>query len=109
LERLIRDAERQITRLEELCERAARLRSSDPLPSLSPNLATNHFVHQPESAMTGLRAAPSAARAMSPAARRHEEIYTLADSGLDSESIAKRIGSPVGEIDLILGLRQTRS
>jgi uncharacterized membrane protein YccC len=104
LERLIRDAERQITRLEQLCEQAARLSSSES----SPNLAPNHFVHQPETAMTGLRASPTAARAMSSAARRHEEIYALADSGLASELIAARIGSPVGEIDLILGLRQTR-
>jgi hypothetical protein len=40
-----------------------------------------------------------------PRPRRHEEIYTLADNGFDSAEIARRIGTPVGEIELILSLR----
>jgi hypothetical protein len=40
------------------------------------------------------------------AGRRREEIYTLADDGLDTAEIARRVGSPVGEVELILGLRQ---
>jgi hypothetical protein len=38
--------------------------------------------------------------------RRQEEIYTLADYGLDAAEIARRVGSPVGEVQLILGLRE---
>lgn len=38
--------------------------------------------------------------------RRHEEIYTLADYGYDAAEIARRVGSPVGEVQLILALRQ---
>jgi hypothetical protein len=49
-----------------------------------------------------------ASRVVSPAIRRQEEIYALADSGLTSATIAGRIGSPVGEIDLVLGLRPSR-
>ncbi len=38
--------------------------------------------------------------------RRQEEIYTLCDYGLDAAEIARRVGSPVGEVELILGLRE---
>jgi hypothetical protein len=41
-----------------------------------------------------------------PAESRREEIYTLADYGYDATEIARRVGSPVGEVELILGLRQ---
>lgn len=37
--------------------------------------------------------------------RRSEEIYTLADYGFDAAEIARRVGSPIGEVELILGLR----
>jgi len=39
-------------------------------------------------------------------AREHqEEIFTLADYGLDAGGIASRVGIPVGEVQLVLGLR----
>jgi hypothetical protein len=45
------------------------------------------------------------ARAGNSASRRHAEIYSLADSGMSSAAIANRVGCPIGEIELILGLR----
>jgi hypothetical protein len=39
---------------------------------------------------------------------RHQEIYTLADYGYDVAEIARRAGTPVGEVELILGLRKQR-
>lgn len=39
---------------------------------------------------------------------RYEEIYLLADYGFDATEIARRVGSPVGEVELILGLRDKR-
>lgn len=39
---------------------------------------------------------------------RYDEIYLLADYGFDATEIARRVGSPVGEVELILGLRQKR-
>ena len=39
--------------------------------------------------------------------REHqEEIYTLADYGLDAGGIASRVGLPVGEVQLVLALRE---
>ena len=36
---------------------------------------------------------------------RHAEIYSLADQGAGVSEIAKRVGQPTGEIELILALR----
>ncbi len=38
--------------------------------------------------------------------RSREEIYHLADYGFAPAEIARRVGSPVGEVELILSLRQ---
>ena len=47
--------------------------------------------------------------ARSPSVRqRQQEIYTLADYGYDAAEIARRVGSPVGEVELVLGLRTQR-
>jgi hypothetical protein len=43
-----------------------------------------------------------------PADRRYEEIYLLADYGFDPAEIGRRVGMPVGEIQLILSLRVKR-
>ena len=48
------------------------------------------------------------AEALKSARHRQEEIYTLADYGLAAAEIAGRTGSPVGEVELILGLRGKR-
>jgi DNA-directed RNA polymerase specialized sigma24 family protein len=48
------------------------------------------------------------AEVLKSARRRQEEIYTLADYGLDAAEIARRVGSPVGEVELILGLREKK-
>jgi len=40
--------------------------------------------------------------------RRYEEIYALADYGLEPGEIAQRVGTPVGEVELILSLRNRR-
>jgi len=52
--------------------------------------------------------APEAGKQRRPADERYEEIYLLADYGFDAAEIARRVGSPVGEVELILGLRGKR-
>jgi hypothetical protein len=55
------------------------------------------------------RGAPLLPRADDPAppsrAARRDEIYTLADYGFGPAEIARRVGSPIGEVELVLGLR----
>ena len=41
-------------------------------------------------------------------ARRREEVYRLADYGFAAPEIARRVGSPVGEVELILSLRDSK-
>lgn len=43
-----------------------------------------------------------------PAEQRYEEIYRLDDDGFDTTEISRRVGSPEGEVELILGLRGRR-
>lgn len=117
LEHLIRDAGQHAARLEAALERATTLRTDGAVPATAgPPAAHFHPAQLPVPAMGATGASLSARRAepaeaarssrpVSSAARRHAEIYALADSGLASAAIAARIGSPIGEIDLILGLR----
>ncbi len=41
-------------------------------------------------------------------ARRRAEVYRLADYGFAAPEIARRVGSPVGEVELILSLRDSK-
>ncbi|HVC92788.1 MAG TPA: hypothetical protein VND64_03810 [Pirellulales bacterium] len=111
LQRLIGEADQRIAWLEALNDRAARLTAGEPSssPPFHPDARpADHEAPRWGGAKIGLRVDAPVHHTASPAARRHEEIYALADSGLASAAIATRIGSPVGEIELILGLRQTR-
>ena len=89
LQVLIAEADRAAARLEAAAQPAPTLPSVGgkcPLPN----------GREPTTQAEGLKSAR----------RRQEEIYTLADYGHDAAEIARRIGSPVGEVELILGLRE---
>lgn len=66
--------------------------------------ASHHESRDPASA-SGRTQPPSPAKESVPRQHRFQEIYTLADYGLDAAEIAQRLGTPVGEVELILGLR----
>jgi hypothetical protein len=117
LEHLIREADRAAARLE--AATAAASRSSDPMTPGSNAPDWPRFEPppmRPISQAEGLR--PDALRhGPTPTdeetdrpgkPRRYEEIYTLADYGYCATEIAQRIAVPVGEIELILGLRPRR-
>jgi hypothetical protein len=98
LQHLVRDAQQQADRLETALARADQVgqpgeTSGDASPA--------------EAQLANQRRIDAAgAKAGSSASRRHAEIYSLADAGLTSAAIASRVGSPIGEIELILGLRR---
>lgn len=55
-------------------------------------------------------AAPAAARpATDELARRFGTIWDLADSGAGPEAIARATGQPIGQVELILGLRRQQA
>ena len=90
---LVAEADRAAARLEAALERAA-----EPVPRMN-NQARS--LQRGEADERG-EAAPRAAASRP---RRQEEIYTLADYGYEPAEIARRVGTPVGEVELILSLR----
>ncbi|MGH7193752.1 MAG: hypothetical protein ACREJM_09495 [Candidatus Saccharimonadales bacterium] len=102
LQHLIRDAAAETARLEAAIDRAAKLDLGSMRPAPQRQTAPVAAANQPSKrSRSPQEPAPSA----SPTARRYAEIYALADSGLGSSAIATRVGSPIGEVELILGLR----
>jgi len=120
LEHLIREADRAAARLEAALAAVrtggataqGAASAASPLPSSGTEPADARPVSQAEA----LKSASQADRAAlaggedlpgrrPPLERRYEEVYTLADYGYDAAEIARRLGTPVGEVQLILGLR----
>lgn len=98
LQQLLCDAGQQADRLEAAVERAAEIGHA-PV-AIGPNV-----IPESSAQICTTRVDAAATRAGNLASRRHAEIYSMADQGLTSAAIAGRVGSPVGEIELILGLR----
>jgi hypothetical protein len=105
LDDLIRDAEVQIARLEALNRVAASV-TRDERPSNVPPRPSIQLAQGIKGVKGNLRVDSPEDHVGPREAQRHEEIYALADAGLTSAAIAGRVGSPVGEIELILGLRE---
>ncbi len=111
LEQLIRDADDRIARLQAVDEWLDHSGTLDHEPSivlskLSAGAPTD-FSSPPSRETPTAEAAPRATKSL-PASRRSEEIYALADAGCSSAEIARQVNSPIGEIELILSLRQKR-
>lgn len=126
LESLIREADRAAERLESAI-RAARL-PADRRPAAAAQEAASPVSCQPgpprpqpanqaealQSSSAGRPASvnrgpgqPDTERRAA-VGRRQEEIYLLADYGLNALEIAQRLGTPVGEVGLTLSLRDKR-
>jgi hypothetical protein len=97
LQHLTVDARQQADRLEAAISRAEALGQTVP-EEVPPRIVEGEEQNRVRIDTTGARAGNSASR-------RHAEIYSLADSGMSSAAIANRVGCPIGEIELILGLR----
>jgi hypothetical protein len=110
LQALTAEADRVAERLEELLERAdSALSSGDQADALRPSPASDREgfskVKAAGAELDCMPAEAGTAEGMD-RARRREEIYQLADYGFGPAEIARRVGSPVGEVELILSLRQ---
>jgi hypothetical protein len=110
-------AERQAA-LDELLKRfelSARKRGG-PVPVARPSLASLRLDPPQSSAVSGptLIAVPNLAASPAPGpsaasaelARRFGAIWELADAGASPDAIARTTGHPVGQVELILGLRR---
>jgi hypothetical protein len=75
--------------------REAAANTAAPIATVAAPVATTAAVAEPQ------RAAPAPAPSS-----RHQEVYALADDGVEPPDIARRTGYSHGEVELILGLRQ---
>ncbi len=100
LQHLIRTAEQQCARLESLLASV-----NDPASGVITAGANSQT--ETQASALGSSAKPTASALSKLADRRYDEIYALADAGQTSQAIAERLGTPVGEVELILGLRRT--
>ena len=119
LEKLIQLADGAQARLEASLERAKSFGSSHEVEATTklPGAATAHDVRyarnsaQPGRTRSTLRDAVVAGRqnlGHQPGDDlRFERVYALADAGFSATKIAGQIGSQVGEVELILSLRQS--
>ena len=91
---------------------AARLASSasvepgDERAAIGPTLIAVPDLAAPSAADGSVEAVHSASEELG---RRFGEIWQLADAGTGAEGIARVTGQPVGQIELILGLRRQRA
>jgi hypothetical protein len=105
LQGLIAEADRAAARLEAA---ASRLPEAVPRPAASPCPPTTQAEALQPSRPPDRPTCDAGDMSLRPSAGgRREEVYALADGGLEAAEIARRIGSPVGEVELILGLRQS--
>jgi hypothetical protein len=120
LQHLLREADRAAAHLEATLQRirqaAVAGQTVKPDPASVAEMPAMEF--RPASQADALRAfgpgsgkESSAAEPLAipaPADTRYQEIYTLADYGYPPPEIARRVGSPIGEVELILSLRDRR-
>jgi hypothetical protein len=118
LETLIRDARREGDRLEALlaearlmAEKAQAPRRRPPAAAPGPPEATPAAASVGSGALEMAPMIPTGPSGGDPAGaslsveERFQSICSLADSGCDLAEIARRVRLPVGEVELILGLR----
>ena len=128
LEQLIGEAERAAARLEAALSAAEALEDNATPPDASTSPQGEQSPQEPtrvdpaltnqaeklksagsgEQGSRGQRAGTGEIAEKVPPERRYEEIYLLADYGFDAAGIAQRVGIPVGEVELILSLRDKR-
>jgi hypothetical protein len=111
LQSLIAEADRAAGRLEDALDRAfPTLPPGSQAESLRPPAGHTRDIADDIAAASDLsisipddESLPATDRA-----HRREEVYRLADYGFAAAEIARRVGSPVGEVELMLSLRESR-
>jgi hypothetical protein len=106
LELLVREAQEQIVRLERATQDAPQPPSAASGESQRSDPASTTQVNTQAAALPRWTQRPHVPPSARGASRRHREIYALADAGHSHAAIAEQLGSPIGEVELILGLRR---
>ena len=99
---LVNQAERRIAELEALLEQSTSAGESHVSLDLTSSVGT-----QAEGLSIPAEVSePAIERTSGAVTTRQAEIFNLADAGHTSRAIAERVGAPIGEVELMLGLRQ---
>jgi len=109
-------ASRLETLIKEADEKLAALQNVGGGSSPDPSDAPIELGPPPDGSTTTTTAAIARATDLTPTPRRdpnmpdprHAEVYALADQGLSARDVARKLGRPNGEIELILALRTAR-
>jgi hypothetical protein len=105
---LIADADRAAARLEAANARTSELNPRPDQPASRPRNQAETLKSavptEPTSASTPKQSNSESDR--SEHARCRDEVYTLSDYGFTAAEIAGRVGSPIGEVELMLSLRE---
>jgi hypothetical protein len=111
LDVLIEQADERIAQLEHLLERLEQIRADDqPPPASKPPAKSTSRPRSGKRGRSGASKSPADAPKRPPqitGGRKvdHAEVRRLADQGLDAKQIALKLGMTVGEVELILALR----
>lgn len=109
LEQLIRDADDRIARLQAADEWTADYSEPADEPAIALAKLSKHASQLVSPALAPSPAEALLRRSKAPSSSRHsDEIFALSDAGRSSAEIAQELNAPVGEIELILSLRQRR-
>jgi hypothetical protein len=114
LETVIRDADERIARLQAELRRGAHAPAVAPPESVAwgtaaqSDAAEPDSVRRPPSESATLRDSMAADEPDAGAGAFREEVYALADQGRRPIEIAERLGALLGEVELVLNLRQWR-
>jgi hypothetical protein len=106
LEKVIHDADERVARLERVLGRPGR----EPAESPTKTPATPAKPDTPPPNVASARAPVRAERSPSiePSDPRFQRVYDLVDAGASAITAAQQLNMPVGEVELILNLRQLR-
>ncbi len=112
LQALVAEADRAASRLEAALERAGAEQAlqasqrpahqAEALQAIRPSQSQTDGYVQPGNRLD------DAGAEHAPQQRRREEVYTLADYGYEAAEIAQRLQLPIGEVQLMLSLREKR-
>lgn len=115
----VREIDAALARLEAVVERASALKGKTPVssrlfpngpaacwrgdPPSGPAVPEPTLIAVPDLAASAVEAEDGAAAEL---IERYGPIWELADTGASPEAIARSTGQPIGQVELILGLRR---
>jgi hypothetical protein len=94
--------------IKEADEKLAALRVANAGSTAAPSSESAAVMHTEVAIARATDITPTPRRDANAPDPRHAEVYALADQGLSARDVARQLGRPNGEVELILALRTAR-